>query len=399
MAPTDSVRDPARLSTLHRLHLLDTPAEESFDRFSRLATKILHAPIALVSLVDRNRQFFKSCVGLPEPYAEWRETPLSGSFCRHVVHSGEPLIINDAREDPEHCNNDAIRELGAVAYLGCPLSYDDQMLGSFCVIHTNRHDWTDEEVSIAQDLAAAVMSEIRLRATSYEHAAALRAREKMLATVSHDLRAPLQSIMTSTALLSLKDLDGESNECIEIAGASASRMNRMIDDLLDVSTLEFDRLSVSTRAIDVGSLLEEVRMAVALVAQDRGIGLSFEYNETLNVLADRDRLLQALFNLLDNAMRLTPTGGTVAVGAGRRDGTVEFRVADTGPGIPEDKLDTIFDWSWHSDPESSGGTGLGLSITKGIILAHGGKIEARNRPEGGAEFVFSLIDVDGEWSL
>ena len=118
----DLIRNPDRLDTLRALELLDTPAEESFDRLARLAARLLHTPVALVSLVDADRQFFKSCFGLPEPWASWRETPLSHSFCQHVVASNEPLVISDARIHPHLSTNLAIRDLGVIAYLGIPLT-------------------------------------------------------------------------------------------------------------------------------------------------------------------------------------------------------------------------------------------------------------------------------------
>ncbi len=393
---TEKIRDPARLSTLRRLNLLDTPAEESFDRISQLAARILNVPVALVSLVDANRQFFKSCLGLPEPYSEWRETPLSSSFCKHVVSSAEPLILSDAREHPVHRNNEAITSLGAVAYLGCPLELDGEILGTFCVIDTVPHDWTENEISIVQDLAVAVTTEIELRARSDQHAAALRARERMLAVVSHDLRSPLQSIITSAALLELQSLDDEGRDCVEVTRKSASRMSRMIGDLLDVTTLEFDKLSVTPEPTDVKSLLAEVQMAVANIAEDRELELTFDCADPCTALADRDRLLQVLYNLLDNALRLTPSGGSIAVGARPHDGEIEIRISDTGPGIPDQDLPNVFDWSWHADGKDKGGTGLGLSITKGIVTAHGGRIRAENRDSGGASFVFTLLDAEEE---
>lgn len=158
------VRDPRRLAALHELGLLDTPAEQAFDRLAKLAARILHTPVALVSLVDSDRQFFKSCLGLPEPWSRWRETPLSHSFCQHVVASGKPLVIPDARRDPALLDNLAIRDLNVIAYLGSPLILPGgQVIGSFCVIDTKPHAWTDEEISIVRDLAASVMTEINLR--------------------------------------------------------------------------------------------------------------------------------------------------------------------------------------------------------------------------------------------
>jgi len=121
--------------------------------------------VALVSLVDSDRQFFKSCIGLAEPWASERETPLSHSFCQHVVRSRRPLVISDAREHPLLRNNLAIRDLGVIAYAGVPLiSGRGQVLGTLCVIdHKPRH-WTPEQIEILSNLAGSVLSEILLRA-------------------------------------------------------------------------------------------------------------------------------------------------------------------------------------------------------------------------------------------
>lgn len=378
---------------LRRLNMLDTPAETSFDRVSTLAARILNVPIALVSLVDDKRQFFKSCVGLPEPYSKWRETPLSSSFCKHVVNSAKPLILSDARKDDIHCFNEAIENLGAVAYLGCPLQKDGQVLGSFCVIDTEERCWTEEEVCIVKDLSEAVMTEIELRAKSEQHAAALRERERMLAVISHDLRAPLQTITTSMALLEFTELDDESLEYVEVTNQSVSRMNRMIEDLLDVSSMALDTLSVTLERVDVGSVVEEVHKAVALLAEDKDIEVIIDCAEPCHAQADRDRLLQALYNLLDNALRFTPAGGSIEITVRAQNGEVEFQVADTGPGIAKQDLPNVFDWAWHANRQGKGGTGLGLSITKGIVISHGGRIRVENRTAGGARFVFTLIDA------
>ncbi len=168
-SPGSVIRHPERLAALRETTLLDTPAEEAFDRLTRLAARILHAPAALVSLVDEDRQFLKSRLGLPEPWASLGETPLSYSFCQHTVASGEPLIIQDARDHPLVFDNLAIAELQVVAYAGIPLiTSNGQVLGSFCVLDDHPRIWTEDEIAILTDLAGAVMSEIELRAATLE---------------------------------------------------------------------------------------------------------------------------------------------------------------------------------------------------------------------------------------
>jgi PAS domain S-box-containing protein len=162
--PSEVLRSPLRIASLRRTALLDTLPEPEFDRPSRLAARVLRAPVALVSLVDEDRQFFKSCIGLPEPWASRRETPLSHSFCQHVVATGRPLVVEDARRDPLVRDNLAVDDLGVAAYLGVPLrAPDGQVIGSFCVIDGRPREWSDEDRGILQDIAESVMTEIELR--------------------------------------------------------------------------------------------------------------------------------------------------------------------------------------------------------------------------------------------
>jgi GAF domain-containing protein len=159
-----ALAEPARLAALHAAALLDSPPEEQFDRLARLAAKAVNAPVALVSAIDRDRQFFKSCLGLPEPWASQRETPLSHSFCQHVVAAREPVIVSDARTDERLLDNLAIRDLGVIAYLGVPLiTREGHAIGTLCVIDHEPRIWKRDEISLIKDVASAVVTEITLR--------------------------------------------------------------------------------------------------------------------------------------------------------------------------------------------------------------------------------------------
>jgi GAF domain-containing protein len=159
-----ALAEPGRLAALDDAALLDTPPEEPFDRLARLAARVVDAPVALVSALDRDRQFFKSCLGLPEPWATRRETPLSHSFCQHVVAAREPVIVSDARTDERLLDNLAIRDLGVIAYLGVPLiTREGHAIGTLCVIDHEPRIWTDDEIGLVKDVAAAVVTEITLR--------------------------------------------------------------------------------------------------------------------------------------------------------------------------------------------------------------------------------------------
>jgi hypothetical protein len=158
-----AVLDPDRLDALRATGLLDSDVKPSFDRLARLAAHVLNAPVALVSLVDADRQFFKSCLGLPEPWASARESPLTHSFCQHAVASREPLLVDDAREHEFLRDNLAIRDMGVIAYAGIPLiDADGRALGTLCVIDSRPRHWTTHQVQLLSDLAASVVTEINL---------------------------------------------------------------------------------------------------------------------------------------------------------------------------------------------------------------------------------------------
>jgi len=150
--------------------LLDTPVEEGFDRLTRMAARLLGAPIALITVIAEDRQFFKSASGLSEPWASRRGAPLSHSFCRHVVTSGEPLVVEDARRHPLLRANPAVRDFGWIAYAGVPLvSAQGEVLGALSAIDTMPRLWSERDVSLLTDLGACAVSEIELRAASAAH--------------------------------------------------------------------------------------------------------------------------------------------------------------------------------------------------------------------------------------
>ncbi|MFG3705197.1 GAF domain-containing SpoIIE family protein phosphatase [Micromonospora sp. NPDC047670] len=162
-APIPVLRDPDRLRSLAETGLAAAP-DEAFDRFARLVGDLLDVPVALVSLVDADRQFFPGEVGLSPPWAARRETPLSHSFCQHVIDLGTPMVLPDARLHPTLRDNLAVPDLGVVAYAGMPLTdLEGRVLGSLCAIDDKPRDWTAEQLRTLADLAAACSSELRLR--------------------------------------------------------------------------------------------------------------------------------------------------------------------------------------------------------------------------------------------
>jgi GAF domain-containing protein len=158
-----TLADRERLAALRRLVLLDTPPTEAFDRLVRLVARVLSCPIALLTLVDADRQYFKAAFGLPEPLASVRQTPLTHSICQHVVARGERLVVCDAMVEHWLDDNLAVKEFGVRAYLGTPLvTTDGYVVGTLCALDVQPRFWTAAELANLDDLAGATMREISL---------------------------------------------------------------------------------------------------------------------------------------------------------------------------------------------------------------------------------------------
>jgi two-component sensor histidine kinase len=202
--PGSKLSTAERRAALIATGLLDSPAEESFDRITSLVSRVLSVPVALVSLVDIDRQFFKSSTGLPEPWASSRQTPLSHSFCQHVVTSGEPLVVEDARGHPVVGGNSAVGELGVLAYLGVPLiTPQGHVLGSLCAIDAKVRPWSDQDVRMMRDLAEIVMREVALHHEIKQREYAERQQHLLNAELHHRVKNTL-TVVQSLVELSIR---------------------------------------------------------------------------------------------------------------------------------------------------------------------------------------------------
>jgi PAS domain S-box-containing protein len=223
---------------------------------------------------------------------------------------------------------------------------------------------------------------------------AVQAREEVLGVVSHDLRNPLGTIYSAASLLLDLELTPEKRRAhLETVKRSAERMNRLIRDLLDVALLEAGGFRVIPSPFNVRELVLELLVSQRLQAVDAGVQLrSHVPDEVGEAWGDRDRILQALGNLVENALRLAPRGGQVEVSArtATQGGELHLSVADTGPGISPEDQERLFDRFWQVSRKDKLGAGLGLSIAKGIVEAHGGRIWVESREGDGSTFWLSI---------
>jgi signal transduction histidine kinase len=398
--PSDELTNPGRLRALYSTELLDGDDRDVFDRFTKLACALLNCPVSLVSLVDKDRQFFVSSHGFKAHPALQTGTPLSHSFCQHVVRNGEPLVVDDATKDPLLKANLAIRDLGVIAYLGVPLkSFEGHVLGSLCAIDSQARAWDATAIELLGTVATMVSDQIHFRELARElRAANLRLRDiemerqEMVMMLVHDLRNPLTSMLGGLSLLETDPLTPNQMECLSLAEASGERVLEMVGQILDVSKAEAGRLKLNLVAADLGRLVNTAVSQLVHSAHIADVKVLTRIDPDLPTLwVDASKLLRVIINLLANAIQHSPGGNvTIQVQAGRDRETVALEIKDDGIGIPAEAHEQIFE-KYHtpvSQDATRTSTGLGLAFCKKIVTAHQGQISVRSSAGKGATFSF-----------
>ena len=315
-----------------------------------------------------------------------------------VVRTGEPLLVRQVTPEVldrlSHDDRHRTRfgRTRPASFLIVPLRARGRTLGAITLVRARagrRYDTAD--LAVAEEMArraALAIDNARLYADARE---AVHARNAVLGIVSHDLRNPLTAIqLQAETTLAEPGLSPYAREGMEGVVRAADGMDRMIRDLLDVAAIESGRLRVDPLPLPARDLMREAVGMMAPLAEERGVRLVDEGDDGAVVMADRDRVLQVVSNLVGNALRYTPADGVVRVRVEAGEGEVCFTVSDQGPGIPEAERSRVWERFWQADRPGRGGAGLGLPIVRGIVEAHGGRVWVESAPGGGATFGFAL---------
>ena len=223
-------------------------------------------------------------------------------------------------------------------------------------------------------------------------------RRDLVANVSHELKTPIAAIRAHLENL-LDGVEQPDPATLGVMLAQVERLGRLVDQLLDLSRLESGEVPLRIEALPLQPLVDDLISEIDVALPGRGVLVRNDVPADLPALsADRERVHQVLFNLVDNAVRFTPVGGSVTISARRRNGSVEVAVADTGAGIEAEHLPRLFERFYRADAartRGEGGTGIGLAIARSVVEAHGGRISAESEPGRGSVFTFDLPSADG----
>jgi len=317
------------------------------------------------------------------------------TLLRRAERNGNFVLNGTGAVTPGGSSRRAQRVVAAQQWMLVPLQARDRVLGVLALVACGagrQYDEAELELAEAYAVRAAVaMDNARLYEASRR---ATRTRDQVLGIVSHDLRNPLSAI--SMCAVALRDFDGhaprERERLVTTIHTSAEWTQRLLGDLLDIASIEAGRLSVAARPVDPVVMISHALDLFELTAHEHSLRVVDDMPDVLpSIMGDPQRILQVLANLISNAIKFTPKGGTIRLGVAPSDGTVVFSVADTGPGIAPDHVEHIFDWYWRATHErAERGTGLGLAIAKGIVDAHGGRIWVASAPGEGTTISFSV---------
>lgn len=317
-----------------------------------------------------------------------------------AMRAGRSVLISDVRPDmieqvtPDPDHRKLLLQLGPRSIMCVPMLASGHTIGILLICSTtpDRH-FGKEDMALAEELARRASLAIENARLFHEARQATRARDEVLAIVAHDLRNPLNTISMGAQLLE-EIVDQErtlEHRQIRVIQRSVRRMNELIQDLLDIKRIESGRLPVEPRPEDLVALVRDAVEILRPQAAARELELTAELEPGLpRVLVDPARVQQLIANLVGNAIKFTPHGGSISVTAETEDSAVRVAITDTGQGIPAENLPHVFGHFWQANKADRRGIGLGLAIAKGIVEAHGGRIWVKSRQGEGSSFFFTL---------
>lgn len=386
----------------------------SFDYVTTLAEVVrltvpVFADICFVDILDQAGQLRRVEVAFADPRKQHLADAVrhlvpsaTGNAPQaHVLRSSEPILLAEATATGLHRaiadgleHESLIQACRARSLMFVPLIARARTRGvaTFVMAESERY-YSSADLLLAQDLASRAAMAID-NAQLYEEAQrAIQAREDVLSIVSHDLKNPLAIITLSAVFLlqSSWQLDPPKQQQLEMIQRAAEMMERIIHDLLDMSSIESGQLSVELGVHDIDGLMRDACEALLPLAQGKGLDLRLDtLGGSVQVLCDRERVFQVFSNLIGNAIKFTPAGGSITIRAEIQEHMALVAIRDNGPGIPAALVPHVFKRRWQARETARKGLGLGLHISKGIVEAQGGTIWVESQPGAGTTLFFTM---------
>jgi signal transduction histidine kinase/ActR/RegA family two-component response regulator len=389
IAPT-TLDEAARLHALYDYDVLDTEAEKIFDDLTQLAAQICNTPITLISLVDPNRQWFKSKVGL-----DAEETSRDIAFCAHAIHQKEIFEVEDTLLDKRFFDNPLVTSAPNIRfYAGTPLvSASGHAIGTLCVIDDKPNKLTTDQRQALEVLGRSVISQMELRKNIKQLKQANEHKTEFLSNMSHELRTPLNAIIGFSRLI-LEDIKthqypAKFSEYIGHIDYSGRRLLSVVNSVIDLNKIEAGMMQVQVEHTCVREFFKDIEGMLAMTANEKDVAFSVNVSDTLPtyLVIDQAKIGQIITNLVHNAIKFTDSGKWVKVEFSLNNGNFVITVADQGVGISSTDQTKLFSkFQQVGQAKSAEGSGLGLSITQSLVELLGGSIKVLSTLGSGSIF-------------
>lgn len=386
-----------RIEALNQYNILDSLPESDFDDITKIAAEICESPIALVSFIDSDRQWFKSHYGM-----DTTETPRAYSFCAHaILDPQEVLLVPNSSQDARFSGNPlATGKPHVVFYAGAPLvNPEGHPLGTLCVIDNKPKALSQKQIDALKALANQVVAQLELRKKVREMKTMTEKLEKanealnrFAYSCSHDMKAPLANITMLTAMLQTEYgdcLDKRGQQCVGHLNSSAGKLRQLVDGILSYSKIP-EILLQEKDEVNVNQLLADILDLIAIPDN-----ITIKYEDNLPVIKTyKVALQQILQNLISNAVKYNDKKqGLIQIELTESDGYWKFAVYDNGPGIAkedQEKIFEVFQTLGLKDRFGNKGSGIGLSTVKKLVEELGGQIIVNSQEGEGTVFEFDL---------
>ena len=383
-----------RLAELLSYDVLDTEAEQLFDDLTTLASQICDTPIALISLIDPDRQWFKSRVGL-----DAEETSREIAFCSHAILQDDVFEIPNASLDPRFHDNPLVTGAPDIRfYAGAPLvSPSGHAIGTLCTIDRKPRKLTESQKTSLQTLSKSVVAHLELKRKNRELERTSQFRSDFLSYVSHEIRTPLNAINTFSRLL-----EGEAQKLklpesfttpLSHVTQSGERLLEIVNSVLDIKQIEAGKMRVMPRAVSTHDFFTHLFSLTKIRAEDGGITFTTTIDSRVpdTLFFDDTKFGQVALNLLSNAIKFTSRGKSVSAQVKYKNDKLIFNVIDQGIGISEEDQKRLFTpFERMENAHQISGTGLGLNISKRLIELMDGTIKVSSKVNEGTRISVTL---------
>lgn len=389
-----TVDEKERVKALFAYEVLDTESEKAFDDITLLASEICETPIALISLIDPKRQWFKSTVGL-----DAAETERDIAFCAHAIHQYHILEIPNALEDERFADNPLVTGAPYIRfYAGAPLVTPDGFaIGTLCVISDQPKKLNSHQLKALETLSREVITQMELRKKVTELKKSSDFTNEFLSNMSHEIRTPLNAIHGFSQLLSERcinlNLPVDVQDYITEIDFSTQRLLTIVNSVLELSKIEAGKMELVPSWFLGHQFLKQLNCMLEVKATDKNIILTLDIDNNVPdyFYFDEGKLSQILTNLISNSIKFTLKGNKVALKVRYENNHLIFKVVDQGIGISSQDQEKLFNkYQQVGDNKNVEGTGLGLSITKHLVQLMAGKITLTSKKNVGTSVLVIL---------